>query len=137
MDRSFLVLGSVLAFVAVALGAFGSHALRAKLPAERLATFETGVRYQLWHALALFAVVFVRTVQPLGSVARAYLTIPGSENLFGAIAGWLFVAGIVLFSGSMYALALTGVRRWGAVTPFGGACFLLGWVGLALAAITI
>jgi uncharacterized membrane protein YgdD (TMEM256/DUF423 family) len=136
LDRAFLILGSGLAFLGVALGAFGSHALRARLTAERLATFETGVRYQLWHALALFAVVFVRSVQPVGSVSATYM-IPSSENLFGAVAGWLFVAGIVLFSGSLYALAVTGVRRWGAVTPFGGLCFLLGWLALALAAITI
>jgi uncharacterized membrane protein YgdD (TMEM256/DUF423 family) len=137
VDRAFLVLGAVLGFLGVALGAFGSHALRAKLPPDRLATFDTGVRYQLWHALALFAVVLVRSVRPIGAASSAYLTIPSSENLFGAIAGSLFVAGIVLFSGSLYALALTGVRRWGAVAPFGGLCFLLGWIALALAAITI
>lgn len=136
MDRAFLVIGAVSAFIGVALGAFGSHALRARLGPERLAQLETGVRYQLWHSLALFAVVFVRTVRPIGS-SSAFLTIPGSENVFGAIAGWLFVAGIVLFSGCLYALALTGDRRWGAVAPFGGSCFLLGWLLLAIAPLTL
>jgi len=136
MDRTFLVLGAVFAFLAVAGGAFGSHALASRLPPERVGTFEVGVRYQLYHALALFVVVFVRSAQPLGS-GRALYLIASSENLFGAIAGWLFVAGITLFSGSLYALALTGARRWGALTPFGGLCFLLGWLALALAAITI
>jgi uncharacterized membrane protein YgdD (TMEM256/DUF423 family) len=102
----------------VGLGAFGSHALRARLAPERIATFETGVRYQLWHALALFAVVVVGG----GGAATA--------------GGWLFVAGVVLFSGSLYALALTGKRAWGAVTPFGGGCFLAGWALLAYAAAT-
>ncbi len=136
MDRAFLVLGAAFAFVAVALGAFGSHALRSRVPSERLATFETGVRYQLSHALALFVVVFVRAFHPAGG-SSAYLVLSANENLFGALAGWLFVAGMVLFSGSLYALALTGARRWGAVTPLGGLCFLLGWVGLVLAALTI
>lgn len=136
MDRAFLVIGALSGFVGVALGAFGSHALRGRVTAERLGQFETGVRYQLWHSLALFGAVFVRTLQPIGS-SSAYLRIPGSENLFGAIAGWLFVAGIVLFSGSLYSLALSGNRGSGAVTPFGGMCFVLGWLALAVAALTM
>ncbi len=119
MERAFLVIGAVSGLLGVAAGAFGSHALRAKLPPERLAQFEVGVRYQLWHALALFAVVFVGTLGwPAG------------------LAGWLFVAGTVLFSGSLYALALTGARRWGMVAPIGGTCFILGWAFLAVAAAT-
>lgn len=136
MERVFLVLGALFALVGVALGAFGSHALRTKLPPERVATFETGIRYHLWHALALFAVVLVgrfRYATVVGDAATSYFgTIEGAAVL----AGWLFVLGIVLFSGSLYALALTGKRRWGSVTPFGGVCLLLGWLALALAAWT-
>lgn len=122
MDRAFLVLGAAFALLAIGFGAFGSHALRAKLPAEQLATFETGVRYQLYHAFALFVVVFLRTIGP--------------DTLSETLAGMLFVAGILLFSGSLYLLAITGARRWGAVTPFGGLCFLGGWGALAYAAAT-
>jgi uncharacterized membrane protein YgdD (TMEM256/DUF423 family) len=138
MDRAFLLLGSLLAFLGVALGAFGSHALRARLTPERLATFDTGVRYQLWHSLALFAVVLVgRFHFRVPSPTFELVTAGGGMGWPTVVAGWLFVAGIVLFSGSLYALALTGRRRWGAIAPFGGLCFLLGWVALALAAITI
>lgn len=122
MDRAFLVLGSVLALLGVGLGAFGAHALQGKVPPERLATFETGVRYQLPHALALFVVVFLRTIGP--------------DAFAESLAGVLFVAGIVLFSGSLYLLAVTGTRKWGMVTPFGGLCFLAGWLALAWAALT-
>ena len=125
------MLGAVLGFIGVALGAFGSHALRAKLSAERVATFETGIRYQMWHALALFAVVLVDAWRPTSGPAF-YLAEP--ETGWPVLAaGWLFVAGIVLFSGSLYALALTGRRSWGTVTPFGGVCLLLGWALLAFA----
>ena len=122
MDRAFLVLGALLGFLGVGFGAFGSHALRAKLPPERLATFETGVRYQLWHALALFVVVFLRTTGP--------------DAFAESLAGVVFVVGIFLFSGSLYVLSLTGARRWGAVTPLGGACLLGGWLALAWAGAT-
>ncbi len=125
------MLGAVLGFIGVALGAFGSHALRAKLSPERLVTFETGVRYQMWHALALFAVVLVDAWRPTSGPAF-YLAERGTGWPVLA-AGWLFVAGIVLFSGSLYALALTGRRPLGAVTPFGGVCLLLGWALLAFA----
>jgi uncharacterized membrane protein YgdD (TMEM256/DUF423 family) len=122
VDRTFLVIACIFGFLGVAFGAFGSHALRSRLTPERLGQFEIGVRYQLWHALALFAVVFLRTIGP--------------DRESESIAGALFVAGIVLFSGSLYALALTGVRRWGRVTPFGGLCLLGGWAALAVAAAT-
>jgi uncharacterized membrane protein YgdD (TMEM256/DUF423 family) len=122
VDRTFLVLACVFGFVAVAFGAFGSHALRTRLGPDRLGPFETGVRYQLWHGLALFAVVMLRTIGP--------------DRLSESLAGILFVAGVVLFSGSLYALALTGVRRWGAVAPVGGVCLLAGWAALAVAAAT-
>jgi uncharacterized membrane protein YgdD (TMEM256/DUF423 family) len=119
MDRMFFSLGALSAFLAVAAGAFGAHGLRARLTPELLAVFETAARYQMYHALALLAVGWAAARWPGGLVGWA---------------GWLFVAGTVLFSGSLYALALTGVRWLGAVTPLGGAAFLAGWLCLALAA---
>ena len=119
MDRVFFGCGAVSAMLAVAAGAFGAHALRARLTPEHLAIFETGARYQIYHALALLAVAW--------AVSRW----PGSLPVY---AGWLFVLGSVLFSGSLYILALTGVRWWGALTPFGGAAFLAGWLCLLGAA---
>jgi uncharacterized membrane protein YgdD (TMEM256/DUF423 family) len=120
MDRLFLALGAISAAISVAAGAFGAHALKARLPAELLAVFETGARYEMYHALGLLAAGW--------AVARA----GGSA---AAWAGWLFVAGTVLFSGSLYALALTGVRALGAVTPLGGVAFIGGWIALAIAAV--
>jgi uncharacterized membrane protein YgdD (TMEM256/DUF423 family) len=119
LDRVFFLAGSVSAFVAVALGAFAAHGLKARLAPELLATFETGARYQMYHALAL-----------LGA-AWAYTRWPGALVSAG---GWLFVAGTLLFSGSLYVLALTGVRWLGAITPLGGLALLAGWLCLALAA---
>ena len=118
MDRLFIRLGAVAGFVGVALGAFGAHALRARLSADHLAVFETGVRYQLLHALALVLVGVL--------IARraARLT---------TAAGWCFALGIVLFSGSLYVLTLTGTTAVGMVTAIGGLCFLAGWACLALA----
>ena len=135
MERTFLLLGAAFGLVGVLLGAFGSHALRSKLTPERVATFETGVRYQLWHALALFAVVFVGAVRfPRGGwFGYAPLAQATTSEWPVSAAGWLFVAGIVLFSGSLYVLSLTGKRGWGAVTPFGGACLVLGWAALLFA----
>ena len=120
MDRTFLLLGSVAAFLAVTLGAFGAHALRGRLSPEMLAVFETGVRYHMYHALALILVALV-----MGRMSGWLIQ----------TAGWCFVAGIVLFSGSLYALALSGVTILGAVTPIGGLAFLVGWACLAFAAI--
>jgi uncharacterized membrane protein YgdD (TMEM256/DUF423 family) len=134
VDRAFLLIACLTGFLGVAFGAFGSHALRARLTPERLAQFETGVRYQLWHALALFAVVFVDVPRPFGWTSYAPLTRSPSWSPWPVIAGWLFVAGIVLFSGSLYAMALTGARALGAVTPIGGVAFLAGWLSLAWAA---
>lgn len=119
MDRLFFALGSVSSFIAVALGAFAAHGLKSRLEPAMLATFETGVRYHMYHALALLAVGWACTRWP-GGAAHA--------------SGWLFVAGTVLFSGSLYALSLTGVRWLGAITPFGGVAFLAGWLCLAWAA---
>lgn len=120
MERTFFTLGALFAGLAVALGAFGAHILRGSLSADLLATFETGVRYQVYHGLALFAVVLA-----LGRW-------PGSN--LSVAAGWLFVAGILIFSGSLYVLALSGVRWLGAITPLGGVAFLSGWICLILAA---
>jgi uncharacterized membrane protein YgdD (TMEM256/DUF423 family) len=136
VERTFLVLGAAFGLVGVVLGAFASHALRSKLPPERIATFETGVRYQLWHALALFALVLVGRLEVVtftGGFRTAYY---GSISGPAVAAGWLIVAGIVLFSGSLYALSLTGKRSWGAVTPIGGVCLVLGWAALLVAALT-
>jgi len=118
MDRAFALAGAVSAFIAVAAGAFGAHALRARLPPDLLAVFETGARYQMYHALALLAVAWGATRWP-GVPVRA--------------AGWLFIGGTLLFSGSLYLLALTGTRWLGAITPIGGLLFLAGWAALAIA----
>ena len=106
----------------VILGAFGAHALEARLSAGALVTFETGVRYQLWHALAM--------------LATGVLATQGVDLRRGRLqlAGWAFALGIVLFSGSLYAIVFTGIRALGIVTPFGGLCFVAGWLSLALAA---
>lgn len=116
MDRLFFALGALSAGLGVALGAFGAHALKARLSPDMLAVWETGVRYQLVHALGLLAVAWALARWP-GSAVQA--------------SGWLFVAGTLLFSGSLYALALSGVRGLGAVTPLGGAAWIVGWALLA------
>jgi len=113
MDRFFFVLGSISAFIGVAVGAFGAHALREKLSPELLNAFEVGVRYQIYHALAMLAVAWAASHWPSSNVA---------------VAGWLFFVGTVLFSGSLYALSLTGLRWLGLVTPVGGLMFLAGWL---------
>lgn len=117
MEKTFFVVGSVLAFLGTAAGAFGAHALKDKLSPELAHVFEVGVRYQMYHALALLAVAWAisRTASPLVSIS-----------------GWLFLAGVIIFSGSLYVLALSGVRAWGAVTPVGGILLLLGWVVLVI-----
>ena len=121
VDRNFLLIGAVAGFLGVALGAFGAHGLRGRLSPEMLQVFETGVRYHLYHALAIVA-----TAAIMGRI-------DGSRLLH--IAGWSFTAGIVLFSGSLYSLAFTGITTLGAITPLGGLAFLVGWACLALAAI--
>ena len=117
--KVFLALGAVFAFVAVALGAFGAHGLKERLAPEMLAIWKTGVEYHVYHALGLLAA---------GLLA---IHLPGSAPLRAS--GWLMAAGIVVFSGSLYALALTGVRMLGAVTPLGGLAFLAAWVLFAVA----
>ena len=121
MERLFFGLGALTGGLAVALGAFGAHGLRTRLAADALAIFETAVRYQMYHALALFAVAFALTRWPW--------------SVLPAVAGWLFVAGTVLFSGSLYLLALTDTRWLGAVTPFGGLALIAGWGCLLVAAL--
>lgn len=120
MERTFVALGAILAGLAVAAGAFGAHALRARVTPDDLAIFETAARYQMYHALGLFAVAWAMTRWWGSGVA---------------VAGWLFVAGTVLFSGSLYVLVLSGQRWLGAVTPIGGLCFLAGWIVLAWVAL--
>lgn len=117
--RLWLILGAASAFLSVAAGAFGAHALRAKLAPDLLTIFETGARYQMYHSLGLIAIGLLAQLRP-------------SPLLNGA--GWAMVAGILLFSGSLYALALSGVRVLGAITPLGGLGFLVGWLLFALAA---
>ena len=112
--------GAIAAGLGVGLGAFGAHGLKSRVGPEDLAIFETGVRYHLIHALALLAVGWATDRWPGGLTSAA---------------GWLFVAGIVVFSGSLYVLVLSGARWLGAVTPIGGMAFLLGWAALAVSAI--
>lgn len=111
--RTLAAVGSLLGFLAVALGAFGAHALRERVGADLLAIYQTGVQYQAMHAVALLA---------LGLAA------PDSKPTRSA--GWFMVAGVVVFSGSLYALSITGVRGFGAITPIGGVCFLIAWAML-------
>ncbi len=117
--RLFLSLGAALAAMAVVLGAFGAHALKGRLPAEMLAVYHTAVEYHFWHALGLLA------------VGLACLHLPDSFWLRAA--GWLLAAGVLLFSGSLYLLVLSGARWLGAVTPFGGLAFVLGWLAFVIA----
>lgn len=118
MDRLFLILAALSGAISVGAGAFGAHAMRARLDARLFEVFETGAQYQMYHALALLAVAWVASRWP-GPLVTA--------------SGWLFVAGTILFSGSLYAMALTGIRALGAITPLGGACFIAGWLALAVA----
>jgi uncharacterized membrane protein YgdD (TMEM256/DUF423 family) len=114
-DQLFAAAGALLAAGSVVIGAFGAHSLKARISADLLGVFETGARYHMYHALALFA------------AAWAYCRHPG---FLIEVAGWLFIAGIALFSGSLYILALTGARWLGAVTPLGGLSFIAGWLAL-------
>ncbi|ROM69065.1 hypothetical protein BK654_21380 [Pseudomonas brassicacearum] len=119
MLRSFLMLAAFFGFTGVALGAFAAHGLKNRLSADYLAIFHTGVTYQLVHALALFGVALLAT------------HIPGRIVTWAGIS---FVIGILLFSGSLYLLTLTGISKLGIITPFGGVAFLIGWLCLGLAA---
>jgi len=117
--RILLAAGALLAALGVAMGAFGAHALRASLSAERMAVYQTAVQYHLWHALGLLLI---------GVLANQ-----GPPSPMMNISGWLMLAGVVLFSGTLYALTLTGVRWLGMVTPVGGVALIAAWVMLAVA----
>jgi uncharacterized membrane protein YgdD (TMEM256/DUF423 family) len=118
--KLFVILGALAGAAGVALGAFGAHALKARLTPDQLAVWQTAVQYHFWHALALVAI---------GIIISAAL--PGSTALRWA--GWLMVAGLVLFSGSLYVLVLSGARWLGAVTPLGGTAWIAAWLLLAWA----
>ena len=120
MDRVFFTLGALSALLAVAAGAFGAHALRSRMVPDMLSVFEVGARYHMYHALALLAVGWAVGRWPGGAAVTA---------------GWLFVAGTIVFSGSLYMLSLTGQRWLGAITPLGGLAFIVGWGALAWAAL--
>jgi len=125
MTRLFLLIASFSGMTAVIFGAFGAHALKQRLPANLLHSYETAVQYQFWHALALLAVALLLLQWPASRLLQA--------------TGWLFTLGIILFSGSLYILSLTEVRQIGAIsigpiTPMGGLCFIVGWFLLMLAA---
>jgi uncharacterized membrane protein YgdD (TMEM256/DUF423 family) len=117
MAQTLIVIGAVLGFIAVAAGAFGAHALRNRLGQARAANWKTGADYELWHAIATIGT---------GLAATHW------DNGFLSAAGWCFVAGTVVFSGSLYVLAWTDEPRWGAVTPIGGVLFLAGWALLSV-----
>jgi uncharacterized membrane protein YgdD (TMEM256/DUF423 family) len=117
--KTFLLLGAVTCMLAVVLGAFGAHALRGRLSADMLAVYQTAAQYHFWHALGLLAIGLAATHLPASVPLRW--------------AGWLLLAGIVMFSGSLYLLALTGARWLGALTPLGGTAFVAGWALLAVA----
>src|SRR5450759_1196638 len=120
--RQTLFAAAIAMAIAVALGAFGAHALKTRLAADALAVWQTAVQYHAWHALGLFGIGLWLQHAPEKGVLW--------------LAAWLLLGGIVLFSGSLYALALTGVRGLGAVTPAGGLAFIAGWVVLAKAALS-
>lgn len=111
--RIFVLLGSLFAFVGVALGAFAAHLLKDRLTPEMFSIFEVGVRYHMYHALGLFGVAWLTDRYPQANIS---------------LSGWLFVGGIFIFSGSLYTLSLTGERWMGMITPIGGLCFLAGWL---------
>ncbi|SRR5581483_975478 len=119
MDKLFFLIGALSGALAVGLGAFGAHALRARLTPELLATFETGVRYQMYHVFAILIVA---------------LALTRGSSTWLALAGWAFLLGTILFSGSLYLLALTGIRLLGVITPLGGIALIAGWLLLALGA---
>lgn len=120
MEKTFLILASLFGGLAVALGAFGAHAMAGRYSESLLGTFETAVRYQFYHALALVAVVVALGRWP--------------QSMPAIWAGWFFVAGIVVFSGSLYVLVFGGLRWMGAITPIGGVAFITGWLLLAWSA---
>lgn len=122
MSQVFLIVAAILGGTGVMLGAFASHGLKSKLSESLLSAFETGVTYQFYHALALFALA---------------LWLKQSQSVWFVASGYLWLAGVVLFSGSLYALALTGVKWFGPITPIGGVLFIAGWVSLLVGAMKL
>ena len=120
MGQIFITISAVLGFLGVALGAFGAHGLKSKLSVDMMAIFETGARYHLIHAVALFGIGILARQMDVTAIK---------------VAGISMIFGILVFSGSLYALAISGVRVLGAITPIGGLGFLIGWAALAIAAI--
>ncbi len=120
MARLFISIAAACGFLAVALGAFGAHALEQRLSADLMVVYQTAVQYHFWHALAL--------------LAAGVLLANGINNRLIVASGWLFTAGIVLFCGSLYLLSLTGLRWLGAITPLGGTLWLAAWACLAIGA---
>ena len=118
MVKFWVWMGALNAFISVAAGAFGAHGLKERVSASMLEVWKTGAQYQMYHALGMLAVAFIAAQKPAA-----------------AWAGWAMLAGVVLFSGSLYALALTGVGKLGMITPLGGLAFLAGWAILAVVAI--
>lgn len=121
MDKVFFLIGSILGAVAVGTGAFGAHGLKNLVSPQMIDTWEKAVRYQMFHALAFLA------------LAWAISHWPAQERLF-SLGGWFFLAGVVLFSGSLYILVLSGLKWLGAITPLGGVAFVAGWICLVIAA---
>jgi len=121
MDKVFIIIGSILGASAVALGAFGAHGLKNIVALERLETWDKAVRYQMYHALGMLALAWLITHWP----AQAKVITVG---------GWLFLAGVILFSGSLYTLVLSGVKWLGAITPLGGVALVAGWLCMVIAA---
>ncbi|MFN3335577.1 MAG: DUF423 domain-containing protein [Caldilinea sp.] len=120
MERTFFIIASLFGGLSVALGAFGAHALRGRIEESLLANYQTGVSYMFYHSLALLAVAWALSRWPASSLP--------------VWTGWLFVVGIVVFSGSLFVMAFTGLRWLGAITPIGGVAFIAGWLLLALTA---
>jgi uncharacterized membrane protein YgdD (TMEM256/DUF423 family) len=121
MLKVFMIIGSLNMLLSVALGAFGAHGLKARISADMLEVFKTGVQYHMVHALGILLIALF--AEKLG------------ESSLALWSGWIMFAGIVLFSGSLYALSTTGIKVLGAITPLGGLCFLASWVLLAVAAL--
>jgi len=121
LTKIFLLLGSINAALAVGLGAFGAHILRGRLSESLLGTYQTGVQYHFYHALGLFAVALAASLLPEAALVKW--------------SGWLMLVGIILFSGSLYLLSITGMRWLGAITPLGGVAFISAWLLLAAAAL--
>ena len=121
-QQVFLILSGLLGFLAVAGGAFGAHYLKYRLAPESLTIFEVAIRYQLYHVLALIGVVALMSFSP---------------SIWFNLSGWFFIIGTIIFSGSLYALIISGIKTWGPVTPIGGIILLLGWLSIMLGGIFI